>query len=231
MPFEIEIIHHEPLKTLSKFMFNCWHFTACLYTFLFKWCPEEGYYISHWSPWENHQPLLTSSMSHPHAESCETLDCLTKPRDRETIDYHFSSLFSAFRHTISVHLNQTILAQNLPLSQTSHSVFAVMRIPVCMWCHWPPTSPANTLPYTCCVHKPPCSCPNPCPDETAWTSVWLPSDDLLVPSSTDKSPHKGGIDPHKTHLFKAAAYVCECVFVCIRGAMNLRATLTHGSPN
>lgn len=117
MPSEIEIGHQNHLKLLTKFVLNCWHFKACLYTLLFKWCPEEGYYISHWSPWENHQPLLTSSMSQPHAQSCETLDCLTKPQDKETIDYHFSSLFSAFRHRISVHLNQKILAQNLPSSQ------------------------------------------------------------------------------------------------------------------
>ena len=119
VPFEIEITHHKSLKSLTKFVFNCWHFKACLYTFLFKRCPEEGYYISHWSLWENYQPLLTSSMSHPHAESCETLDCLTKPQDRESIDYHFSSLLSAFRHTISEHLNRTTPAKNLPSYSTS----------------------------------------------------------------------------------------------------------------
>lgn len=119
MPSEIEISHQNHLKLLTKFVFNCCHFKACLYTLLFKWCPEEGYYISHWSPWENYQPLLTSNMSQPHVQSCETLDCLTKPQDRETIDYHFSPLFSAFRHRISVHLNQKPLALNPFSSQTS----------------------------------------------------------------------------------------------------------------
>lgn len=180
VPFEIEIGHHKPLKLHTKFMFNCWHFKACLYTFLFKRRPEEGYYISHWSPWENYQPLLTSTMSHPHAESCETLDCLTKPQDRETIDYRFSSLFSAFRHKISVHLNQTILAQNLSLLQTLHSVFAIMCIPVCTWCRWPPLSP----PHSCCVHKPFCSCPNPCPEwdgvDLSLAPIWWPSSPILT---------------------------------------------------
>lgn len=116
MPSEIEIGHQNHLKCTLN-LCSIADISKLVYTLLFKRCPEEGYYISHWSPWENHQPLLTSSMSQPHAQSCETLDCLTKPQDRETIDYHFSSLFSAFRHRISVHLNQKILAQNLPSSQ------------------------------------------------------------------------------------------------------------------
>lgn len=149
-------------------------------------------------------------MSHPHAESCETLDCLTKPQDRETIDYRFCSLSLAFRHTISGHLNQTILAQKL----RSRSAFAIM----CMFLYsmhvMSLTSHKFHL-HMLCVHKPPCSCPNPSTNEMPRTSVWLPSDDLLVLSSADKSPHNRGIDPRQTHLLEAEAYMCMCVCLCV----------------
>lgn len=54
-------------------------------------------------------------------------------------------------------------SSNLPSYDKPYTVFAIMCIPVCMWCHWPCKSPP-----TCCVHKPPCSCPNPCPNEMAY---------------------------------------------------------------
>lgn len=150
VPFDIENGHHKALILLTKFTFNHWHFKACLYTFLFKRCPKEGYYISQRSLWENYQPLLTSSMSHPHAGSCETLDCLTKPQDRETIDYRFSSLSPAFK-------TYNICAPKSDSSpQTLHPVSAIMCIPACMWCHWPSIS---TLPLpTCCVSVCVCVC-------------------------------------------------------------------------
>lgn len=116
--------------------------------------------------------------------------------------------FSACRHTISVHLNQTNPAQKRYPPHKPHA--AVMCIPVCMWRRWPPIRPPS--PHAVCT-SPLVHVLTPCPDEMARTSVWLPSDDLLVLSSTDESPHKGGIDPHKTHLLQSAAFVC--VFVCL----------------
>lgn len=90
-------------------------------------------------------------------------------------------------------------------------------VPLCMWYRRPPISPLPpSFPSLSarCVHKPSRSCLNPGHNEMARTSLWLPSDDLLVLSLTDKSTHKGGIDPHKEHLSESSS-TCVCVCLCV----------------
>lgn len=95
-----------PLKAseISQIASSCRHFQACLHTLLFKRGPEEGCYISLWSMGEL-SATLDLEYEQPHAQPCETLDCFRNPQDRETIDYHFTSFFSTFRHVISEHTN------------------------------------------------------------------------------------------------------------------------------
>lgn len=190
---------------ISKTASSCRHFQACLHTLLFKWGPKEGCYISLQSVGEL-SATLDLEHEQPHAQSCETLDCFRKPQDRETIDYHFTSFFSTFTHVISEHTNWEKNDSKTPVI----SPFTLRR-------HWSPIN-AHLPPNPCAV----CTSPvvhvlNPRPDEMSWTFVWLPSDDLLVPSSTDKSPHKGGIDPCWP-LRGSSVYVCVCDgSVCVMG--------------
>lgn len=165
-------------------------------------------------------------MSHPHAESGETLDCLTKPQDRETIDYQ-SSLLSALRHTISVHLNQTTPVHNLPSSQALHSVSAITCIPECTWSRWP------------CIPPPSHPQPPPPPPHAVCTSP-------LVRVLT-RAPMRWHAPLFDSHLMTFWSYPQQTralikeelihtlrgsnvdvrVLVCVRSAMNLN----QGSPN